>query len=245
MPAAQDRHHDAVARAQPDLAGQGGGHARPALGRAVLAHLRPGPGHRGRAQRHRSLDARPAPPTWRTGCPCCAGCGPARWSATTARPGRSRRSRSRPGPVQDPFDVWLGGNVPAALERCGRLGDGWLPAFCTPEDAEAGKVEIDRVAAEHGRTISPEHFGVSLAYAPEGTDVGALASSPLARRARGRPLEDIIPVGLQGPADDDRAVPRRRLLEVRGATHGGARRRLAGRARTAGRCGGSAPDLSG
>ena len=103
-----------------------------------------------------------------------------------------------PQPVQDPFDVWLGGNVPAALERCGRLADGWLPAFCTPADAAAGKAEIDRVAAAHGRAISPEHFGVSLAYAPEGTDVSALASSPLARRAHGRPLEEIIPVGRRG-----------------------------------------------
>jgi probable F420-dependent oxidoreductase len=103
-----------------------------------------------------------------------------------------------PRPAQDPFDVWLGGNVPAALERCGRLADGWIPAFCTAADAAAGKVVIDRVAAEHGRAVSPEHFGVSLAYAPEGTDVAALASSPLARRARGRPLEAIIPVGRQG-----------------------------------------------
>ena len=103
-----------------------------------------------------------------------------------------------PLPVQEPFDVWLGGNVPAALDRCGRLADGWLPAFCTPDDAAAGKRVIDDVAAEHGRAISPEHFGVSLAYAPEGTDVSALASSPLARRARGRPLEQIVPVGLRG-----------------------------------------------
>ncbi len=103
-----------------------------------------------------------------------------------------------PRPIQDPFDVWLGGNVPAALARCGRLGDGWIPAFCTPGDAAEGKAVIDRVAAEHGRAISPEHFGVSLAYAPEGTDVSALASSPLARRARGRPLEELIPVGLAG-----------------------------------------------
>jgi probable F420-dependent oxidoreductase len=103
-----------------------------------------------------------------------------------------------PRPVQDPFDVWLGGNLPAALERCGRLADGWLPAFCTPGDAAEGKAVIDRVAAENGRSISPEHFGVSLAYAPEGTDLDALASSPLARRARGRPLEDILPVGRGG-----------------------------------------------
>lgn len=103
-----------------------------------------------------------------------------------------------PRPVQDPFDVWLGGNVPGALERCGRLGDGWIPAFCTPADAAAGKEVIDRVASEHGRAISPEHFGVSLAYAPEGFDVASLASTPLARRARGRPLEDIVPVGMAG-----------------------------------------------
>jgi alkanesulfonate monooxygenase SsuD/methylene tetrahydromethanopterin reductase-like flavin-dependent oxidoreductase (luciferase family) len=103
-----------------------------------------------------------------------------------------------PRPVQDPFDVWLGGNLPAALERCGRLADGWIPAFCTPEDARAGKAVIERVAAEHDRAISPEHFGVSLAYAAEGSDVAALASSPLARRARGRALEQIIPVGLAG-----------------------------------------------
>ena len=103
-----------------------------------------------------------------------------------------------PRPVQDPFDVWLGGNVPSALERCGRLADGWIPAFCTPADAAAGKEVIDRVAAEHGRAISPEHFGVSLAYAPEDFDVSSLASTPLARRARGRPLEEIIPVGMAG-----------------------------------------------
>jgi probable F420-dependent oxidoreductase len=103
-----------------------------------------------------------------------------------------------PRPVQDPFDVWLGGNVPSALERCGRLADGWIPAFCTPAEVAAGKARIDQVAAAHGRSISPEHFGVSLAYAPEGADLSALASSPLARRARGRPLEDLVPVGLGG-----------------------------------------------
>src|ERR1700722_19342279 len=78
-----------------------------------------------------------------------------------------------PRPVQDPFDVWLGGNAPAALDRCGRIGDGWIPALTTPEEAAAGKSVIDQVATEHGRAISPEHFGVSIAYAPPATDLGA------------------------------------------------------------------------
>jgi probable F420-dependent oxidoreductase len=103
-----------------------------------------------------------------------------------------------PRPAQDPFDVWLGGNAAAALERCGRIGDGWIPALCTPEEAAAGKAVIDRVASEHGRAISPEHFGVSLSYAPPGTDFSGEAMGALIRRARGRPLEQIIPVGLDG-----------------------------------------------
>jgi hypothetical protein len=54
------------------------------------------------------------------------------------------------------------------------------------------------VAAENDRSISPEHFGVSLAYAPPGVDLTSEPLSQLARRARGRPLESIIPVGLDG-----------------------------------------------
>jgi probable F420-dependent oxidoreductase len=103
-----------------------------------------------------------------------------------------------PRPVQDPFDVWLGGNAPAALERCGRLGDGWIPALCTPEDAATGKKVIEDVAAQHERSISPEHFGVSIAYAPPGTDFTATPIAALTRRARGRPLEQLIPTGIDG-----------------------------------------------
>jgi probable F420-dependent oxidoreductase len=103
-----------------------------------------------------------------------------------------------PQPAQDPFDVWLGGNAPAALDRCGRLGDGWIPALCTPADAAEGKKVIDQVAAAHDRVISPEHFGVSISYAPPGTDLGASPLSALTRRARGRPLDQLIPIGLDG-----------------------------------------------
>src|SRR6266850_680601 len=39
--------------------------------------------------------------------------------------------RLSPLPVQQPLEVWLGGTAPAALERCGRLSDGWLPSLCT------------------------------------------------------------------------------------------------------------------
>ena len=102
-----------------------------------------------------------------------------------------------PRPVQDPFDVWLGGNVRGAgpMRSSGRRVD---PAFCTPADAADGKAVIERVAAEHGRAISPEHFGVSLAYAPEGTDMlrpGFVASGPSrpGAPARGRSFPSASP----------------------------------------------------
>jgi probable F420-dependent oxidoreductase len=69
-----------------------------------------------------------------------------------------------PKPVQQPFDIWLGGSVPAALRRVGTLGDGWLPALCTPAEAAAGRGVIEDVAARAGRRIDPEHFGVSIGY---------------------------------------------------------------------------------
>jgi probable F420-dependent oxidoreductase len=103
-----------------------------------------------------------------------------------------------PRPAQNPFDVWLGGNAPAALDRCGRLGDGWIPALCTPGDAAEGKKVIEEVAAAHDRAISPEHFGVSISYAPPGTDFAASPLAALTRRARGRPLDQLIPIGLDG-----------------------------------------------
>ncbi|MSW30099.1 MAG: TIGR03619 family F420-dependent LLM class oxidoreductase, partial [Actinobacteria bacterium] len=43
-----------------------------------------------------------------------------------------------PRPTQSRLDVWLGGIAPSELRRVGRVGDGWLPSFCSPADvAEA------------------------------------------------------------------------------------------------------------
>src|SRR6059036_3565062 len=79
--------------------------------------------------------------------------------------GSFRDVKLSPLPVQQPLEVWLGGTAPAALERCGRLSDGWLPSLCTPEEAAAGRVVIEEAAARARRSISSEHFGVSIGYA--------------------------------------------------------------------------------
>jgi len=97
-----------------------------------------------------------------------------------------------PRPVQQPLEVWLGGNVPAALERCGRLSDGWLPSLCTPAEAAAGRAVIEAAAARAGRSISSEHFGLSIGYARAAIDP-ATARAMAARRPRS---VELTPVGL-------------------------------------------------
>jgi probable F420-dependent oxidoreductase len=97
-----------------------------------------------------------------------------------------------PLPMQQPLEVWLGGTAPAALQRCGRLSDGWLPSLCTPEEAAAGRVVIEEAAARAGRSISGEHFGVSIGYAGAPIDPGT-ARMMTARRPRAL---DLTPVGL-------------------------------------------------
>lgn len=105
--------------------------------------------------------------------------------------------RVRPDPVQQPFDLWVGGNAPGALVRAGRLADGWLPSLVTPDEAADGRAVIEREAAAAGRRIDPEHFGVSLTY----LDAGPIPEVLLASIARRRPGLDpavLIPTGLDG-----------------------------------------------
>jgi probable F420-dependent oxidoreductase len=99
--------------------------------------------------------------------------------------------RVSPLPVQKPLEIWLGGNVPAALERCGRLSDGWLPSLCTPDEAAAGRKVIEDAAAKAGRSISAEHFGMSIGYAVAPIDPET-ARVMTARRPRS---VELTPVG--------------------------------------------------
>jgi probable F420-dependent oxidoreductase len=84
----------------------------------------------------------------------------------------------RPSP---PLDIWLGGSAPAAFRRIGALGDGWLGSFLTPAEARAGREAIERAAAQAGRHIEPDHFGISLAVT-EGELPAELAAAVRKRR---------------------------------------------------------------
>jgi probable F420-dependent oxidoreductase len=101
----------------------------------------------------------------------------------------------QPRPLQNPLEVWLGGNARSALRRAGQLSDGWLPALCTPREAADGRAVIEACAAEAGRRVDPEHFGISMTYARD-----AIPPAQVARIAQRRPGVDpalLVPVGAE------------------------------------------------
>lgn len=66
------------------------------------------------------------------------------------------------------LDIWLGGSAPAAFRRIGTLADGWLGSFLTPDEARRGREAIERAAADAGRAIEPDHYGINLAVSEVG-----------------------------------------------------------------------------
>ncbi|WP_158890310.1 TIGR03854 family LLM class F420-dependent oxidoreductase [Amycolatopsis anabasis] len=85
-------------------------------------------------------------------------------------------ARISPKP-RKPLDLWLGGSAPAALNRVGRLADGWLASFLTPDQALRGRETIQAAAEAAGREIEDDHYGISLAVTTDGIppELAALA----------------------------------------------------------------------
>jgi probable F420-dependent oxidoreductase len=81
-----------------------------------------------------------------------------------------------------PLDIWLAGSAPGALRRTGRLADGWLGSLMTPGEAGEAVRAIQAAAAEAGRQVDPDHFGMSMAIA-----FGPVPDSYAASVARRRP----------------------------------------------------------
>lgn len=110
-------------------------------------------------------------------------------------------------PVPTRMDVWLGGFAPSELRRVGRLADGWLPSFVTPDDAAAGRAVIEAVCAEHEREIEDDHYGVLIPYT-----LGPVPDAVLAQLARRRP--DIDPRSIVPSSWDELAALIRRFVDV-------------------------------
>jgi alkanesulfonate monooxygenase SsuD/methylene tetrahydromethanopterin reductase-like flavin-dependent oxidoreductase (luciferase family) len=61
-----------------------------------------------------------------------------------------------------------------------RLGDGWIPSFITPEQFRVGVDKTHAFAAEAGREVPADHFGVLFYY--------CLDPDPAAARALAAPF---------------------------------------------------------
>lgn len=99
-------------------------------------------------------------------------------------------------PSQDPLEVWLGGQVPAALERCGRIGEGWMPGLLTPAECLEAKNTVAAAAEKAGRFIDDEHYGVNISWVD-----GAISDETRAGIESRRPdmrAEEALAMGLEG-----------------------------------------------
>jgi probable F420-dependent oxidoreductase len=99
-------------------------------------------------------------------------------------------------PIQDPLEVWLGGRGPQALDRAGRIGDGWLGAQLTPAEARDARRRIQDAARRSEREVDPEPFGMSIPYAHASPAPELLA--PLAARRPDLDPLAFVPVGRTG-----------------------------------------------
>jgi probable F420-dependent oxidoreductase len=101
----------------------------------------------------------------------------------------------QPKPTR-PLDVWLGGRAPAELRRVGRLGDGWLASFTTPEQCKAARVAIEDAADDAGRAIDPEHFGAMVLYTHD--EVPDALAEILRARNPDAAVDDVVGRGWDG-----------------------------------------------
>jgi alkanesulfonate monooxygenase SsuD/methylene tetrahydromethanopterin reductase-like flavin-dependent oxidoreductase (luciferase family) len=87
------------------------------------------------------------------------------WGGATSFQGEILRYDDLP-PATRPYradgpPIWLGGATPAALDRTGRLYDGWLPYPPDPADYASGLLSVRKAAADAGRAaqhVTPALF---------------------------------------------------------------------------------------
>jgi alkanesulfonate monooxygenase SsuD/methylene tetrahydromethanopterin reductase-like flavin-dependent oxidoreductase (luciferase family) len=111
------------------------------------------------------------------------------WAGSAVKVGKGEAPAEVTLPVlprQDPLEIWLGGHGPQAVRRAGRLADGWLGSGAALGPREAGELcrRIKEEAAEAGREIDPEHFGLSIRYARAPDDLSAPGARPIVSGAK-------------------------------------------------------------
>jgi alkanesulfonate monooxygenase SsuD/methylene tetrahydromethanopterin reductase-like flavin-dependent oxidoreductase (luciferase family) len=100
-------------------------------------------------------------------------------------------------PVQQPLEIWLAGAGPDAIRRAGRVSDGWLGSMVSPNRAGQIRQAIQDEAARVGRTIDPEHFGLSIGYARQPEDIDRAVRLRIRRPLpeNEADISELVPVG--------------------------------------------------
>jgi probable F420-dependent oxidoreductase len=98
----------------------------------------------------------------------------------------------RPKPVGR-MEVWIGGRSPREYDRAGRLAQGWLGSFQTPDEAGSAREQIMRACTRFGRSIDDDHYGVVLLYAR--TELAPPVRETAARVRPDVPVADLVPTG--------------------------------------------------
>jgi len=96
-----------------------------------------------------------------------------------------------------PLDIWLGGSAPGGLKRVGRLADGWLGSLLTPAEAGQAVATINQAAADAGRHVDDDHFGLSIPVALDGDIPDAQVAAIRRRRPDIDPLR-LVAAGWDG-----------------------------------------------
>ena len=97
-----------------------------------------------------------------------------------------------------PLDVWLGGSAPGGLRRVGRLADGWLGSLLTPAEAGDAVATINEAAAQAGRRVDDDHFGLSLPVVLDGTGLPESLRASIARRRPHTDPDLLVAAGWDG-----------------------------------------------
>ncbi len=90
--------------------------------------------------------------------------------------------RLTPKPTREKLEIWLGGTAPKALERIGRIAEGWLASFLSAAEFGAGVEAINHSAAAAERGIDYDHYGMTLFAAPSREEIPDAALRVLNRR---------------------------------------------------------------
>jgi probable F420-dependent oxidoreductase len=96
-----------------------------------------------------------------------------------------------------PLDIWLGGSAPGGLKRVGRLADGWLGSLLTPAEAKQAVATINQAAADAGRHVDDDHFGLSIPVVLDG-DIPDAQIAAIRRRRPDTDPQLLVAAGWDG-----------------------------------------------